>query len=895
MKKYILGLLAFVTIAVAGAPTRYQDVIVEKTLGLGGTAAVNSKSLLDIRSTTKGVLLPRMTSTQRDAITSPPTGLLIFNTTTGLYNTYTGGMWTTVGGAAAWGSITGTLSDQTDLQSALNLKANLASPALTGNPTAPTQSPGNNSTRLATTAYVDAGLATVTPSWGSITGTLSNQTDLQSALNGKQSLDSTLTSLAAYNTNGLLTQTAADTFTGRTLTGTTDTISVSNGSGVLGNPTVTIANNPVLPGTGSVTVPIGTTAQQPGSPVNGMLRYNTDSTAFEGYAANAWGSIGGANSSDTNYVKNPSAKANANDVTTSSATVTRDTTSGYKIDGYASFSCNTSANGGYCEWDLNTIQNPDDSGNCEWSGQIKGDGTLYSAQLLDGSANVLNSIALGNVTDWAGFQVTYPCGAARKGRITQTTAGTSPALNSGRMYYGRLKGLGNATIETDWVPYTITVSGSTSGFGKGTIVRDLAFWRRHGDSIEIKWEYEQSATGASGSGQVLYSLPNALSFDTNKMLIDTTPQAIIGSGLLGNSGNLTSTATRPLAAFAYDSTHFSFISGASSSNNLQENNFVDSSAVLPLLNTYSSLVLSMRHIVAPIAGWTSSNVAFQSNMTGVSWSGYHDNTCFWNRSSTALGDPTADASCNLVETQNTGFGTVTTSGSVLPSITFTPDKIRKYFVCTNAGLDNGTLGSYMGARLTDGTTVIAGGEVATPTTGGVGVTGNVPLCGIYQATSLSPVTLKIQTSANSGTVGLGNAISTNSRSSLEWSIFSIDQQFPAPIIVNSVTSGTPGAERIERVKLNLSGASTVSITSQSGSWVTSATASSSVVTVNYASTTWTAAPTCTIVCDGTSGNVFGIYGAGTAPTTTSFRPVCLTSAGSATLSPAIDIICMGPR
>jgi|TARA_R110002020_G_scaffold150470_5_gene327245 hypothetical protein len=40
-------------------------------------------------------------------------------------------------------------------QDQITLKAPLASPALTGNPTAPTQAAGNNSTRLATTAYVD--------------------------------------------------------------------------------------------------------------------------------------------------------------------------------------------------------------------------------------------------------------------------------------------------------------------------------------------------------------------------------------------------------------------------------------------------------------------------------------------------------------------------------------------------------------------------------------------------------------------------------------------------------------------------------------------------------------------------------------------------------------------
>lgn len=39
---------------------------------------------------------------------------------------------------------------------ALALKADLASPALTGNPTAPTQAPGDDSTRIATTAFVEA-------------------------------------------------------------------------------------------------------------------------------------------------------------------------------------------------------------------------------------------------------------------------------------------------------------------------------------------------------------------------------------------------------------------------------------------------------------------------------------------------------------------------------------------------------------------------------------------------------------------------------------------------------------------------------------------------------------------------------------------------------------------
>ena len=59
-------------------------------------------------------------------------------------------------GGATWGTISGTLTDQSDLTTALNLKAPLASPTFTGTPAAPTPTAADNSTKVATTAFVKA-------------------------------------------------------------------------------------------------------------------------------------------------------------------------------------------------------------------------------------------------------------------------------------------------------------------------------------------------------------------------------------------------------------------------------------------------------------------------------------------------------------------------------------------------------------------------------------------------------------------------------------------------------------------------------------------------------------------------------------------------------------------
>lgn len=58
-----------------------------------GNNTIDTKAILDIQSTTKGVLFPRMTTTERDAISEPTEGLILYNTTLSKLQCYDGTTW----------------------------------------------------------------------------------------------------------------------------------------------------------------------------------------------------------------------------------------------------------------------------------------------------------------------------------------------------------------------------------------------------------------------------------------------------------------------------------------------------------------------------------------------------------------------------------------------------------------------------------------------------------------------------------------------------------------------------------------------------------------------------------------------------------------------------------
>ena len=99
----------------------------------------------------------------------------------------------------------------------------------------------------------------------------------------------TVTGTTIQSASGVFQTISGTTITGITVTGTAANFTSGNFnslSGVSGTFTSTIVID-------SLTVPDGTTAERPVTPLTGNVRFNTSITQFEGYDGSAWGTIGG--------------------------------------------------------------------------------------------------------------------------------------------------------------------------------------------------------------------------------------------------------------------------------------------------------------------------------------------------------------------------------------------------------------------------------------------------------------------------------------------------------------------------------------------------------------------------------------------------------------------------
>jgi hypothetical protein len=194
-----------------------------------------------------------------------------------------------------------------------------------------------------------------------------------------------------------------------------------------------------------------------------------------------------------------------------------------------------------------------------------------------------------------------------------------------------------------------------------------------------------------------------------------------------------------------------------------------------ILNSASGRRLTFQVYYAP----SSAEQAYRQDQLPASWSGYHFNDCSWASTGTSLADPADDASCTFTERQNRNFGTVTSYGSKKPGIAFTPNRAGRYWVCAQPIVSGSTTTTYTTVELSDTNSNVIG------LSGAYGSNFQAaPVCGVYNASSTSAVTIRLRIAANTGTSTL-NASGAAGGTSIEWAITSLDQSFPAPVLASS--------------------------------------------------------------------------------------------------------------
>lgn len=600
-----------------------------------------------------------------------------------------------------------------------------------------------------------------------------------------------------------------------------------------------------------------------------------------------------------NYIKNPSAHKNASfGTSTSSATLTRDTDTADKLDGIASFICDASAQNGYCQWDTNTIQEGDKTGNCAAQATYKGDASLYKLQVYDGSNVVNSSSVLSNASDWTTVTVNYLCGSTRSVRLTQTESGTGAAVNIGRVTWSSALNVVSINQISDWTSYTPATTGL------GTVTGVNFKWRRVGSDMEISG-YLTTGTVTASTAEIALPTGHTISLNTSTTAVGywygdiTTNPANKSGSVVGTNG----LAVLRFSQYRVDSA-ISPLSEGTGSNIFLNSTRYSVYAKVPITGWAIGQAYkpdqSGWYIDANLAGGNASmgtaNVASYTEITGASL------VLTQNSGSAAVQIPCA--------TTNAPTGTTCSASSESVGVAFYPPYAGTFEACVEyshqitltAGGSNYLQTTFQIVETpTNAQTISQEGKERTTSGFGVNAATLNPFvvnarktCGIFTFTSTSQKVLRLMFEQDGSGVNTSQLQADTSSAlgqrDIHWSVRPISQSIPAPLLVNSVVNSSSAVTRTEAAIVTPTGAA-CTITRQHGSWIGSATGAANGRCALVFSPAWSVAPICTCTPGNSSGSECIIF---TAATTTGVELYVGNSSGTA-VNQAINVTCTGAR
>lgn len=520
------------------------------------------------------------------------------------------------------------------------------------------------------------------------------------------------------------------------------------------------------------------------------------------------------------------------------------------------------------------------------------------------------SMSIENSTTWRYQTLIFPSPAAGTLSIVFTSvAADEPSIDIDDCYVGRARNVGSTQLIGEWTSFTPTIGltgGSTTAYGK---------WRQNGGDVEVSFDATFTTVFTGGTASV--SLPSACSaIDTTKLptgyatgvgLPNSNLRLYdVGTGQWGGSIVYNDTTTVLMRTWTDDV--------GAGGNHVQVDAVI--STTIPF--TWANNDRVSGYFKVPCVGWQAQTIVMpdaQGWYVDASISGANPSL-----GTSSVTSYTGIENGSLTMTQNSGSaavqigcsstnapsGLTCSSGNESLSVAFTPPKSGTYRACVTAnhyidapaGSINVVSTFQIVETATNAQTVLQEGK-GKAMSGSVSISGDrreyrsVATCGDFVLSAGAQRMLRLMYETEiSGTPDnhyiKADGDSVLGQPDVHWTVYPLQNPASA-ILANSVSTGTTNGERVERATI---ASGCASVTSSSGTWVSSVSKpGTGQCTVNILAGSFSSAPTC--VC---TVNVERTCRMTAVPSTASFT-VDIFNGGSPPIASdsSINVICMGPR
>lgn len=171
------------------------------------------------------------------------------------------------------------------------------------------------------------------------------------------------------------------------------------------------------------------------------------------------------------------------------------------------------------------------------------------------------------------------------------------------------------------------------------------------------------------------------------------------------------------------------------------------------------------------ANWSVTYQSLNGGPIGSYAQAFHNQAATWSTSSATFVDPTVSGTPALTVRVSSGI-TLTTAGSSLPGITFTPASAQAaYQITATLGVTNASVSGAVALQLTDGTTVISVSPGVQEAGTGLAIT--TTMTGFYAPASASAVTVKVQMAIDTGASATIQSLGFLTTPAIEWTVLRI--------------------------------------------------------------------------------------------------------------------------